>query len=144
MVSCPDQFNQDSVLNVCTLITNLILSIDFSSTLNLATLSGLTVGNSGLNYYTNTDSNDPSPAINRGYYFNSNRVLTSPGYRVAPFFTLVFWVYPTNSGRLFAKTASSIFYVRLGIDSSGRAVIDLALNDGSTLLITAPVNLFGQ
>ncbi|CAG9335204.1 unnamed protein product [Blepharisma stoltei] len=135
MTSCPSKYSQDSVLNKCIQITNLVVEATFNEIILLDKISDFQVGLLNNNVYPSYDVNDPVPSYNRGYYFKSSSYLTSTGIYMSPFLSLNFWVYPISGGALFRKTSTTT-YISISITGAGIPSAFLTLSDSSSINIS--------
>ncbi|CAG9321670.1 unnamed protein product [Blepharisma stoltei] len=134
MTTCPSQYSQNSTLNKCTQITNLVISGTFYEIIILNIISTFQVGSKNYNTYPSYDSNDPIPSYDRGYYFKSSSYLINSGNYMSPYFSLNFWIYPTSGGILFRKSSTLTTYISISIASgTGYPTVSLTLSNASGL-----------
>jgi hypothetical protein len=58
--------------------------LTFDNKIITSNYNGFSFGSDSINTYPKIDPNDPVPALNRGYYFNSSSFLTSNQYFLGP------------------------------------------------------------
>ncbi|CAG9326438.1 unnamed protein product [Blepharisma stoltei] len=140
--SCPSEYTEDSTLNQCVVISNLILSVSLNDQIVLDEINGIDIGSNNTNKYPEFDINDPIPAYLRGYYFSSNSLMYSEGKYLSPWFSLNFWLYLMTSGSLFSKFSTTdlakISFV------SGSASVKLTLSDSSIISFTGSTSLLSS
>ncbi|CAG9335153.1 unnamed protein product [Blepharisma stoltei] len=128
---CPSGYTQNSGTKNCDL-SIATYSLDLSNSILLGTISGITVGASNANSYSNYDPNDPYPSYLRGYYFNSDSYIKT-NFMLAPSFSISIWIKATTSGQIISKFVSATQWL-IYILASGQPNISLLLSDSSTII----------
>lgn len=119
--------------NVCSKVSNSALSLDFRYTFELKTIDNFVVGSDSENSYADFDINDPWPAVNRGFYFASDKYLVGQ-LIFSPLFSLGIWVRTVSAGVVFRKagmvslTAVSVSSYQVMINLMNGNVISTTVN----------------
>ncbi|CAG9329647.1 unnamed protein product [Blepharisma stoltei] len=143
--SCPTGYTQDSTNHLCTMSSSTAASLALEDLINLDAVSSFTVGSSNSNTYPSwTDSADPVPSINRGYYFTSASSMSLSSLKISPFYTVTMWVKPTLQGNLFLKLNGSTEMFKIVFTSSKYPAITLILQDSSTVTLSGSSDLFNS
>ncbi|CAG9330128.1 unnamed protein product [Blepharisma stoltei] len=131
---CPTGYSQDFINHQCILSSVTALSLSLQSLIKLNTVSGFTVGSSSSNNYPLwTDSADPIPCINRGYYFTTKSSMSLDSLIISPFYTISIWAKPVTQGNLFLKLNGSAEVFKISFTASLGPKITLVLKDLSEI-----------
>ncbi|OMJ84684.1 hypothetical protein SteCoe_14141 [Stentor coeruleus] len=103
LLECPSGFY--ALNGKCVVENENFVNIDFAGTQELGILNGFIVGNNNLNTYPTYDSNDPEVIINRGYYFSTNKGMTSTNIVLSPSFIISFWGKLFSEGNIVKKSS---------------------------------------
>ncbi|CAG9310521.1 MLEC_2 [Blepharisma stoltei] len=137
---CPDGYDSSSG-NTCTSSSNPSLSISLNEIIQLDTVTNvgtLSVGLDNTNLYPLWENSDPSPAIYRGYYFNTKNSLQGGAFLISPWFTVSIWIRPTgtNAQYVFLKKDGTLEILTFKITSSTAVSLKINLSDRTLLTLT--------
>ncbi|CAG9335154.1 unnamed protein product [Blepharisma stoltei] len=133
LTECPTGYTPDSSTNKCVFSGTTAYSFQFPKIILLDTISGVDVGSSNTNSYPNYDPNDPYPAYNRGYYFNSNSYLKTI-YMHSPSSSIGAWIKTITGGFVLIKYVSTTTQWFVQILPSGEPKFYFLLSNSSTTL----------
>ena len=84
--ACPSGYI--TLNSYCQLNNTKVIDVDLSNQIKIASVFGFSVGSDNKNESPNFDSNDPIPALNRGYYFASNSYMNMTQFLISPAFSI--------------------------------------------------------
>lgn len=143
--SCPLGFSISS--STCTKSTSLIINAKFDELTSVIKSSPFEINFSSGNlslFYPKFSTFNPIPAINRGFYFNTNSFMNSTKFTLFYNFTLNLFIKVIKDGIVFTKNNLEFSNLTGTWSYIGISMPNLVLNNWSVLAIRVFTDLYGN